>query len=74
MLQRQLIRRLARQAQVSEAVAADSLDKMIHDVLRRLRRKERAEVPGVAALQPRRDGYVEAIPLKGRKQNPDESR
>lgn len=69
MIERHLIRRLARQAAVSEALAADSLDQMVHKIMRRLKRKEEVEVPGVAKLVPQPDGSVEAIPLKGRKRN-----
>ncbi len=73
MMARQLIRKLARQAQVSEAQAADSLDKLVHGIVQRLRRKEPADVPGVARLVPRDDGRVEALPLKKRTGNRDES-
>ncbi len=66
MIERHLIRRLARKAAVSEGLAADSLDQLVHDIVRRLRRKESAEVPGVAKLVPQADGRVEALPLKGR--------
>ena len=69
MIQRQLIRRLARQADVSEATAADSLDQMVHGIVSRLRRREPAEVPGVAKLVPQPDGGVKALPLRRRRGN-----
>jgi nucleoid DNA-binding protein len=62
MQQRQLIRRLARKSKVSEAVAADSIDKVVHAIVSRLRRKQVAEVPGIAKLQPKRNGGIAVNP------------
>jgi len=64
MKQRLLIRRLARKAKVSEAAAADSIDQILHRILSRLRRKQEAEVPGIARLIPEADGGVAVCPPK----------
>ena len=64
MKQRQLIQRLARKANVSEAVAADTLDQVLHRILSRLRRKQEAEVPGIARLLPESGGKLTVCPPK----------
>jgi hypothetical protein len=73
MIARQLIRKLARQARVSEAQAADSLDELVHGIVQRLKRKEPVEVPGVARLVPGADGKVVALPLQTPTGNRDAS-
>jgi nucleoid DNA-binding protein len=66
MNQRRLIKKLARRAEVSEAVAADSLDKLVHQILQKLRSGQPAHVPGLAALVQKADGQVEAVPYSDR--------
>lgn len=47
-----LTARLARQTRVSKAVAADELDRIVHDILRRLRRGKSAVLPGLGEFKP----------------------
>lgn len=47
-----VITQLAKTSSVSPAKAADQLDTFVHDLLRKLRRGEKAAVPGVGILTP----------------------
>lgn len=47
-----LAKRLAREARVSEAAAADRLDQLIHDILASLRRGQAATLPGLGKFVP----------------------
>ncbi len=49
----ELARRLASESKVSRAVAADQLDTLIHDILRRLRQGRPVKLPGLGTLQPK---------------------
>lgn len=44
--------RLARQTRVTKAAAADELDRIVHDILRRLRHGKPAELPGLGRFKP----------------------
>lgn len=48
----QLAARLAREAGITRAAAADQLDTMIHDILARLRRGQPAPFPGLGRFDP----------------------
>jgi nucleoid DNA-binding protein len=52
MKQSVLIRRLARATGLPTAVAADQLDKLVDDVIARLRRGQPARIPGLGAFPP----------------------
>jgi len=56
--------RLAGQLHVTPAVAADQVDRAVADILRRIRRGERATLPGIgvldAELQSERKGRATA--------------
>ncbi len=47
-----LAERLARRNRISKARAADQLDTVVHDILRRLRSGKSALLPGVGVLTP----------------------
>ncbi len=52
MKQSVLIRRLARATGLPTAVAADQLDKLVDDVIARLRRGQPVRIPGLGAFPP----------------------
>jgi Bacterial DNA-binding protein len=43
----QIARRLAKEAKISTAAAADQLDRIVSDILKRLRRGKSASIPGL---------------------------
>jgi nucleoid DNA-binding protein len=47
-----LAARLARKSRISRAEAADQLDRLIHDILRDLRRGEAVSLPGLGTFKP----------------------
>jgi hypothetical protein len=52
MTKKDLAERLARQARLSKAAAADQLDRVVHDILVRLRRGKPASLPGLGTFIP----------------------
>jgi nucleoid DNA-binding protein len=48
----EIAKRLARRAGVSNAEAADQLDRVVHDILSRLRRGQPAKLPGLGKFLP----------------------
>ncbi len=54
MRKQELARRLARRSGVTPAEAADELDRVVHRIVSRLRRGERAELPGLGMFRPGR--------------------
>jgi nucleoid DNA-binding protein len=53
-----IAKRMARQAGVSQAEAADRLDHVVHQILRNLRQGKAASLPGLGKFRPRPDGKV----------------
>jgi len=51
MKKEQLARRLARESHVSPAAAADQLDRIVSDLLARVRRGQEASLPGLGTFQ-----------------------
>ena len=47
-----LAERLARRSHINKAKAADQLDTVVHDILRKLRSGKSAPLPGVGVLTP----------------------
>jgi nucleoid DNA-binding protein len=58
----ELARRLARRSRISEARAADRLDRVVHRIVSRLRRGEDASFPGLGRFRPGRRGRIEFQP------------
>ena len=54
MTKRELARRLAEQAHLSQAAAADQLDRVVHRILKNLRKGEPASLPGLGTFTPGR--------------------
>jgi nucleoid DNA-binding protein len=58
----ELAKRLARQSNSTVSEAADRLDRMVSEIVRRLKQGESAHLPGVGAFTRRRDGRVSFRP------------
>ena len=56
MKQEELARELAREARVPAAVAQDQIDELVHRIVRKLRRGQRVDLPGVGKLVTTRRG------------------
>jgi len=50
MKQEDLVRELARQARLPAAVAQERIDELVHRIVRKLRRGQRVDLPGVGRL------------------------
>jgi nucleoid DNA-binding protein len=48
----QLARRLAKESHITTAAAADQLDRVVHDILKRLRSGHSASFPGLGTFLP----------------------
>jgi nucleoid DNA-binding protein len=48
----EIAKRLARQAGVSNAEAADQLDRVVHEILSKLRKGKTATIPGLGQFAP----------------------
>jgi nucleoid DNA-binding protein len=53
-----IAKRMARQANVSEAEAADRLDRVVHQILASLKAGKQAPLPGLGIFLPHRNGSV----------------
>jgi nucleoid DNA-binding protein len=63
----EIARRLARQAGITPAAAADELDRVVHRLLVNLRSGRSTPLPGVGVLTRRPNGTVTFHPEKERK-------
>jgi|GEM_PF-2151087 nucleoid DNA-binding protein len=61
MKKQDLAARLARQAHISKAAAADRLDRVIHEILSGLKRGKPVLLPGLGALTPSGKRGVELV-------------
>jgi hypothetical protein len=52
MKREQLARRLAKEAGITPAAAADQLDRILSDILKRVRRGQSASLPGLGTFWP----------------------
>jgi len=58
MKKQQLAARLARRGRLSQSAAADQLDRVIHDILKGLRKGEAVPLPGLGTFLPgKRPGF-----------------
>jgi len=58
MKKEQLARRLAKESRITTAAAADQLDRVLHDILRRVRSGQSASLPGLGTFLPdRKNGF-----------------
>jgi nucleoid DNA-binding protein len=71
MNKKDLVEMLARNTQVSPAVAADELDRLVTRILKDLRRRNPVELPGLGVLTPaRRAGQeIPIVPFAARKRD-----
>jgi nucleoid DNA-binding protein len=51
MKKEQIARRLAKESHISPAAAADQLDRIVSEVLKRLRKGEAASIPGLGSFR-----------------------
>ena len=59
MKKEQLARRLAKESHITTAAAADQLDRVLHDILKRVRSGQRASFPGLGTFLPdRKTGFL----------------
>jgi nucleoid DNA-binding protein len=58
MTKEQLARRLAKESRISTAAAADQLDRVFHEIVKRVRSGQTAFLPGLGTFRPdRKDGF-----------------
>ena len=55
MKKEQLTRRLAKQSRISTAAAADQVDRVVHKILKRLRKGQNASLPGLGTFRAGRE-------------------
>jgi len=59
MKKEQLARRLAKESHITAAAAADQLDRVLHDILKRVRSGQSASFPGLGTFLPdRKTGFL----------------
>ena len=58
MKKHEIARQLARQSGVTQGEAADRLDRVVHEILERLREGKAAHFPGLGHFRPGADGKV----------------
>ena len=61
-----IAKRIARHSRVSEAEAADRLDRLIHQILSNLRKGRATSLPGLGNLTPGPDGRLAFEPEGGK--------
>jgi nucleoid DNA-binding protein len=62
-----LTRRLARQTKLSQAAAADRLDRVIHRILKELKKGKPVSLPGLGTFKPDRKNEVRFVPAESRR-------
>ncbi|HLH18887.1 MAG TPA: HU family DNA-binding protein [Bryobacteraceae bacterium] len=68
MKKREIAKRMARSAGLSEAEAADRLDRVVRQILQNLRQGRTASLPGLGRFKNGTDGKVAFEPLKGERE------
>ncbi len=64
----EIAKRMARQARVTEAEAADRLDRVVVEILSKVRKGQQAGLPGLGRFSPGPDGAIAFEPEGGRAQ------
>jgi nucleoid DNA-binding protein len=68
MKKEQLARRLAKESHISTGAAADQLDRIISEILKRVRSGQSASFPGLGTFRPNRNGLLfdlaQKIPIR----------
>ena len=59
MKKEELTNEIARRSKISRAAAADQLDRMVEEILQRVRRGEPADIPGLGILRPGKEVVFE---------------
>ena len=54
-----IAKRMARRAGVSQAEAADRLDRVVHEIVLRLKKGQETGLPGLGVFKPSADGVVQ---------------
>jgi len=62
-----LAARLAKDSSITPARAADELDRVVHDILKRLRDGKEVSLPGLGTFQPGRNPRFRFEPGSGRR-------
>ncbi|MEO7144294.1 MAG: HU family DNA-binding protein [Bryobacteraceae bacterium] len=65
MRKNELSERLAREVHLSKAKAADRVDRVVHDLMKRLRKGEAVSLPGLGKLSTGKTGPAVRTPDKG---------
>jgi len=65
MTKKDLVRILAENADMPDAAAADHLDRVVHDIVRKLRNGDAVPLPGLGVLQPNNKRGVQFKPAPG---------
>ncbi len=68
MKKREIARRMARSTGLSEAEAADRLDRVVRQILRNLRKGRTASLPGLGRFKNGVDGKVAFEPIEGERE------
>jgi|HubBroStandDraft_1064217.scaffolds.fasta_scaffold163076_2 nucleoid DNA-binding protein len=64
MKKEQIARRMAKESHITTAAAADQLDRIVSDILKRIRKGETASIPGLGSFRAgwRRDFQFDGTP------------
>jgi len=65
-----LAARLARSSRISPAEAADRLDRVVHDILKHLKKGENASLPGLGTFKPGRVAKIRFEPASRKSAGP----
>ena len=67
MKKKELAARLARQSQTTKAAAADELDRVVHEILTKLRKGKPVSLPGLGTFTPGKKAGFQFEPLEPKK-------
>jgi nucleoid DNA-binding protein len=67
MRKQEIAKQLARRSGVTQGEAADRLDRVVHDILERLRQGKSADFPGMGHFHAGADGKIDFQPSRRRR-------